>query len=184
MNWLIFIIAAYVLLALESGLRLLLQVWGVSPSLLLVLAVYVGLMAPSAVVPWAFLILGLLTDLQPGPVRDGTVIGPAALGYLAGAYVVLQLRGMVFRESVLALAVLVLVVGIFVQLVYVALLTARGMGMLTAEPIVGWSTPDQLAHRFVMLLYTAVAAVPLGFVLFRTAGAWGFANRARTERHF
>ncbi|MEX2671184.1 MAG: hypothetical protein WD294_03625 [Phycisphaeraceae bacterium] len=184
MNWLIFIIAAYVLLALESGLRMLLQVGGVAPSFVLVLALYVGLMAPSAVVPWAFLILGLLVDLQPGPVRDGTLIGPMALGYLAGSYVVLQLRTLVFRESVLALAVLVLVVGIFIQLVYVALLTMRGMGMLTAEPIMGWSAPDQLAQRFMMLLYSAVVAVPLGFVLFRTASAWGFANRARAERHF
>ncbi|MEX0654561.1 MAG: hypothetical protein WDZ31_02840 [Phycisphaeraceae bacterium] len=185
MNWLIFAIAAYLLLALESGLRTLLAVGdGVSPSFLLVLAVFIGMMAPSSVVPWAFLAIGLLVDLQPGPVRDVTLIGPAALGYLAGAYVVLQLRTLVFRESVLALAVLVLAVGIFVQLVYVALLTARGLPMLTAEPVVGWSAADQLVHRFLELLYTAVLAIPLGLLLFKSAGIWSFVHRARGDRHF
>ena len=187
MNWLIFAIAAYLLLALETGLRTLLALpllADASPRLLLILAVYVGMMAPASTVPWAFLALGLLTDLQPGPARDVILIGPAALGYLVGAYVVLQLRAMVFRESVLALSVLVLVGGIFVHLCWVALLTARGLPMLTHEPIVGWSAADQLVHRFLELLYTAVVAVPVGLVLFKVSPIWHFNHRSRADRHF
>lgn len=184
MNWLIFIISAYLLLALQEGLRTLLTIGDVSPNFILVLAVFVGMMAPGHVVPWALLALGVLMDLQPGPVREATLIGPAALGYLAGSYVVLQLRTMMFRESVLALGVLVLAVGVFVELVTVAVLTARGLSVLTGEPIAGWSAPDQLVHRFLALLYTAVLALPIGAVLFKTAPLWAFAVRARGERHF
>jgi len=147
MNWIVFALAAYVMLALEVGLRTLLGIPGpdgVSPSFVLVLAVYIGMMAPAHVVPWAMLILGVLVDLRPGAAPDVTIVGPMALGYLVGAYVVLQLRGLVFRESVLALSALVFAGGLFVQLVAVGLLTMRGLPWPTGQPIEGWNAPDQL----------------------------------------
>lgn len=187
MNWLVFALAAYVMLALETGLRTLLGVSGLAgayPSFVLILAVYIGLVAPSHVVPWAMLALGLLVDLQAGPVPEAAIIGPAALGYLFGAYVVLQLRVLVFRESVITLAALVFATGIFVQLVIVGLYTMRGLPWLTAQPVEGWSAADQLVHRFFVLLYTAIAAVPIGALLLRTTPLWGLPNRGRGEhRH-
>lgn len=182
MNWLIFAVAAYLMLALEVGLRTLLAVPGpdgVAPSFVLILAVYIGLMAPASVVPWAMLALGVLIDLRPGADPAVTILGPAALGHLAGAAVILHLRALVFRESVISLAALVLVTGIFIQLVAVALYTARG---LTGEPIAGWNAADQLVHRFLMLVYSALAAVPVGLLLLRTTPVWGFAGRGRGER--
>lgn len=179
MRWLIFSIFAYAMLAAQVGLRSLVSVGGVSPQFLLILAVYVGLMAPSAVVPWALLVLGLLVDLAPGNAHGLSLVGPAALGYLAGAYAVLQLRTLVFRQSVITLTALVLVAGVFVHLVIVALLTVRGVPWPLGEPVPGWSAADQLVQRFLSLLYTAVWAMPVGVVLFRTTPLWGFAGKSR-----
>lgn len=186
MNWLVFGLAAYFTLALEVGLRTLLAVPGpdgVAPSLLLVLAIYIGLMAPSHVVPWAMLALGVLVDLRPGTAPELTLIGPAALGYLAGAGVILHLRSLVFRESVVTLTALVFATGLFIQLVIVALYTARGLPMLTGQPVEGWRAADQLVHRFFVLLYSTAVAIPLGAALLRTTPIWGFTGRGRGERH-
>ena len=172
MNWIVFAIVAYVCLALQEGLRPLLSIGTASPCLLIVLAVYVGLHASSATVVWAWLALGVCIDLTSTTVPG--IVGPAAVGYLAGAFAVIQLRTLVFRESVVTLAALVLVCGIFVELVVVAMYTLRGVGFLTGEPIPGWDGSDQLVHRFLVLVYSAVAAVPLGPVLFRVGPFMGF----------
>ncbi|MFW6059676.1 MAG: hypothetical protein ACODAQ_05810 [Phycisphaeraceae bacterium] len=185
MNWLVFALAAYVMVALETGLRALLGVSGPDgayPSFMLILAVYVALLAPAQVVPWALLVLGVLVDLQMGPVPEAAILGPAALGYLFGAYVMLQLRVLVFRESVITLAALVFATGIFVQLVIVGLYTMRGLPWLTAQPIEGWGAADQLVRRFFILLYTTVVALPVGALLLRTTPIWGFPNRGRDHR--
>lgn len=183
MNWFLFAIFAYVMLALEVGLAGLLGFQGasgaVTPSFVLILAVYIGMLAPTSVVPWAMLILGLLVDLQPGPVQDAVVVGPMALGYLTGAFAVLQLRALVFRESVISLAAMIFGVGVFVHLVAVALLTMRGLPWTLAEPIAGWNAADQLVHRFLHLLYTAGMALPIGAILFKITPLWHFTSRQR-----
>lgn len=185
MNWLVFALITFAALVLETGLRTLFALGpGVTPSFLLVIAVFIGLLAQPGVVVWSMLVLGVLTDIQGGPVAGGVIIGPAALGYLAGAYAVLQLRTLVFRESVFTLAVMTFVVGVFVQLVVVAMFTIRGLPIVPAEAIQGWSAAEQLVHRFLELLYSAVAAVPIGLVLFRFAGLWGFHHTPRSGRHY
>jgi len=183
MNWLLFAIFSYLALMAEMGLR---SVWMIplpmagdlTPSLLVIMLVFVGLFAPSWTVAWAGLVLGLLADLQPGPMPDAVLLGPTTLGFLVGAYAVLQMRTMVFRESLLAFVVLVLVTGLFIDLVTVALLTFREVPWPLGEPIPGWSAPTQLVHRFLELLYTAALAIPLGFALFRTIRIWGFPGNA------
>ncbi|MEX0884814.1 MAG: hypothetical protein WD009_00100 [Phycisphaeraceae bacterium] len=184
MNWLVFLLLAYAAAALESGLRGLLVIGSTTPSFLIVLAVYVGLLAPASVVPWAWLVLGVVADLQPGPLAEGPIVGPMALGYLVGGVLVLQLRKLLFRESALALVACVLAAGAAAHLVAVALLTARGWGWILAEPIAGFSPADQLATRALDLVYSALLALPVGLVLLRTTKIWGFASRGRGDRHF
>lgn len=185
MNWLIFSITAYVCLLLQVGLTSLLGVpdaQGVTPNFLLIFAVYVGLMAPAKTVAWGMLAIGLMANLLPGPFKDGSVLGPEALGYLAGAFAVLQLRTLVFRESVVSLVIMVFVVGVFIQLVTVALYTSRGLPFLLGDPVPAWSASDQLVHRFLELLYSAVIAIPIGFVLNRLRRSFNFTAGPRGER--
>ena len=179
MRWPVFAIMGYLLLVLDTGLSTLLAVNGISPSLTLILLAFVALWANPMAAAWAALALGLAVDLNT-PIQtahlatDAVLIGPAALAYLTGAYVTVQLRGMLFRDSPLAVAVLVLVAGAFVNLVIVAMLTLRGLPWPIAEPLHGWSAADQLVARFFGLLYTAAVAVPAGYLLIRTQGLWGF----------
>jgi rod shape-determining protein MreD len=187
MRWLIFSIFAFVLLALEIGLRNLLHVeiggdW-VSPSFVLVLLVFVSIWAPPRVALWSGLILGALLDLAPqsSPTLPAgfVLLGPAALGGLLAAYAVVQLRGLVYRESPLAAAVLVFVAGIFMHLMIVAVLSFRGV---LYHPLEGWTAAGQLFHRFWILLYSAVLALPLGYALTKTLPMWGFESVKSSRR--
>ncbi|MCX5659157.1 MAG: hypothetical protein NTW19_05470 [Planctomycetota bacterium] len=183
MRWLFFAIFAYLALALDLGLRSLLAidagVGPITPSLTLILAVYVGLWAPSRAVAWAFLILGAATDLLSfWPASDpgqplGNILGPTALAYLVGAYAIIQIRGFVYRESTLAMAVVAFGVGAVIHLVAMLLLTLRGLPFPLGEPIPNWHVADEFIRRFLSLLYTAVAAVPVGMAFNRIyPGAW------------
>jgi cell shape-determining protein MreD len=185
MNWLIFILITYLFLLMQTGLTALLgmpDAKGVSPDFLLILAVYVGLLAPAKTVAWSMLAIGIIANLLPGPIPQGPILGPEALGYLAGAFAVIQLRTLVFRESVITLAIMVFVVGIFIQLVTVALYTTRGLPFLLGDPVPAWSASRELVDRFLMLLYSAAVAVPLGIVLIRLRSAFNFTPGQRSER--
>lgn len=179
MRWPVFAIFAYLMLTLEQSLRTLWASNYTCPSFLLILMVFISSWAPAMTAVWAALILGLLVDLS-SPVlpanhaHDVVLIGPAALGYLTGAYVTILLRGMFFRDSPLAIGVLVLIAGAFTHLVVVALLTVRGLPWLIAEPLRGWSAADELVASFFELLYSAALAVPLGYCLVRLRWVWGF----------
>ncbi len=187
MNWLAFTLVAYIFLAMQAGLASLLgmpDAQGVMPNFLLIFAVYIGLMAPTRTVAWGMLTLGLLANLLTVPVPDGIILGPEALGFLAGAFAVLQLRTLLFRESVITLAIMVFFVGIFIHLVTVALYTGRGLPFLLGDPVPGWSASYQLVRRFFELLYSAAAAVPIGFVLMRGKSFFNFASAPRNERMY
>ncbi len=183
MNWIVFTITAYVLFALQAGLAPAWAFGNATPNLLLILAVFVGVSAARHATPWALLILGVLLDLQPGPLAEhGVILGPHALGYLVGAYAVLQLRNLLFRESLLTIVIMVFAVGGFAALIEAVVYALRGLPWMFAEPL-PWSAGELLWRRFQQLLYTAVVAIPLGALLQLTRRAWGF-NRGRKERVF
>ena len=194
MRWLVFILFSYVALAFDWGLVALFEIDAGSfhrlrPSFLLILAVYVAWSAAPSVVPWAMLALGIICDLVPLPtqgsssemltfgprvVADFVVIGPCALGFLVGGFVAQQLKGLMSRHSVLAFAIVVVFCGVFIHLVIVALLTLRGLPITPASPVPHWNAADQLARRFMEILYTALLAIPVGFILMRTDPIWDF----------
>src|SRR5699024_6262251 len=134
MNWLLFIIIAYLFLVLQTSLHALLMIAGASPDLLLILLTFTGIMAPARVVGWAALVLGIAADLQVGPMSVA-ILGPATLGYLAGAYVILQLRILVFNKSLITFAAMVFIAGIAVYLVTVAMYSFRGLPWPLAQPV-------------------------------------------------
>jgi cell shape-determining protein MreD len=184
MRWFVFIIFAFAALVLDIGLRPLLRIdvaAGASPSFVLILMVFVAMWAPPRVALWSGLVLGLLVDLSSlSPTladlsvgRGYALMGPAALGFMLGSYAVVQFRGLAYRDSPLALAALVFVGGLFAHLVWVALLTVRGLPMF-GYPLPGWSAASELYSRFWVLVYSALVAAPVGYVLLKTHAAWGF----------
>ncbi len=185
MRWIVFVIFAYVLLALEAGLSSAWRIGLSTPHLLLILLVFIGLYAAPLPLAWAALILGALVDLSPpfwpatGTAADVAILGPSVIGYLVGAYACLQLRTIVFRDSPVTLAGVVFVVGLLAQLVVVGLLTLRamplpGVGWLMGSPIPDFQPADELLRRFFDLIYTALVAIPLGMLLLRSVPLWGF----------
>jgi rod shape-determining protein MreD len=171
MNWLVFAIFSAVALVLEVGLRPLWHLGAAGPCLLLILAVYIALAAPPVVVYWAMLVLGLLMDLSD-PGSSPALMGPAALGFLVGGYLALQLRGVLYRDSTLALAVSVFIVGVFVYLVIAALLAVRELPFLGGMP--NWDPWDYLLNHFLDLIYSSAVALPMGWLLQRTRPLWRF----------
>ena len=123
MNRLTFAIACYAVLLLQVGLRPWLDLGGVVPSFLLVLAVFVALSATATAALGGAIVLGVIADALSSPYPGFTPLGPLAAGYFVGVYAVLQVRGMLFRNSVLTLAVMTLLAGLFAELVAVVLVS-------------------------------------------------------------
>ncbi|MEE9405492.1 MAG: rod shape-determining protein MreD [Algisphaera sp.] len=184
MNLLVFTATAYLAYALQGGLAPLWTYRNTTPNLLLILLVFVGLNAPRHLALVAALVLGLLMDLRPSPLADGAVLlGPHALGFLAAGYATLQLRNFLVRKSIITLVIMTLVAGAFAALVQVLLLSLRGLPMLANEPM-AWSATAQLMLRGQNLIYTTVAAIPIGLLLSFTRKIWGFTTRGRGEKIF
>lgn len=172
MRWSVVVIVAFVLLVLEKGFATTLEVADVLPSFLLVFTVFMALVAPVEVVPWCAILLGLVTDFTTpyataGGMSDYAVIGPHALGFFAAGYISVQMRGLMFRDSPWSIGAMVCIAGIFAHLVIVALLNLRGLPFLTAEPVGQWNWADQLVYRFFGLLYSALVAIPIAYLLIR-----------------
>lgn len=177
MNWLTFAILTYLAYALEIVLAPIWPMQGHAPLVLLVLLVFVGLQASAMSVAWAAIVLGLLADLLPIQQSQVGVIGPWAIGFLAAGYALVQLRNLLFRDSMFTIGIMTLVAGVFALLVAVTLQAFRGIPMLGNEPVVGFKAAEQLYSGFFTLLNTAVFAIPMGYALLRTRPMWGFGGR-------
>jgi rod shape-determining protein MreD len=176
MNWLTFAIAVYLGYALQILLGARWPMTGHEPMVLLVLLVFIGLQAPAMVVAWTAVILGLLTDIL---LQQHTVglVGPWAIGFLAAGYALVQLRNLLFKDSMFTIGIMTLVAGIFALLVATMLHAFRGIPLLGNETVVGFTAAQQLFDGFFTLLNTAVFAVPLGYGLLKMRNAWGFGGR-------
>ncbi|MCE9592319.1 MAG: hypothetical protein K8S99_17570 [Planctomycetes bacterium] len=185
MRWLVFAVFAYLALALNDGAAALLYVptrlGPITPDFVLMLAAFIALWASPSVAMWACLVLGLLVDLMKpvSAVRGNDVVtfavlGPATLGYLFAGYVMVRLRAVLNRASPLAVSVMSFAAGIFVHLTIVAMLALRNAPWFLNQHLAGWDDADQLIFRFLSMLYTAAAAIPVGWVLTRLQPFWGF----------
>lgn len=182
------ILSAYVLLGLEQGISAALAQPGTyhaSPGLLLILAVFVGLWAPGALVVWTWLLLGVLYDLshpvmtqQALAQMDAAIIGPGAAAFLLGAGIILRLRPMVYRNSWVSIALFTFIAGLVVHLVIVLIYALRGVGFFPfpGESLTQWSWSGELVSRFISLVMTALLAVPIGWTLLRLCEVFGFEN--------
>lgn len=176
MNWLTFAILTYLACAIQIIIAPLWPIDGHSPLVLLVLLVFVGLQAPAMSVAWVALVLGLCADILLQEHVTG-LVGPWALGFLAAGYALVQLRNLLFRDSMFTIGIMTLVAGLFALLVATTLHAFRGVPILGNAPVADFQAANQLYRGFLTLLNTAVFAIPFGYVLLRMRPLWGFSGR-------
>lgn len=176
MNWFLFAILAYLGFALQLVLTPAWPMQGHEPMVLLVLLVFIGLQAPPMAVAWSALVLGVCTDILCEDMEVG-LIGPWAIGFLVAGYVVVQLRNLLFRDSMFTIGIMTLIAGIVALLVATTLQVLRSIPLFGNEPIAAFKASDALFFGFFTLLNTAVFAILLGFPLLRTRAMWGFSGR-------
>jgi rod shape-determining protein MreD len=181
MRWLGLVLAAYVLVALETALGGVWALGAVRPALLLVLMVVVALHGRAMVAAWVALCLGVLMDVRWGtPVAGATAtLGPWALGMLAGCWAVLQLRHLLFRDAAATVGLMCFVAGVPMVLTAVLLYSVRDL-IGPAEAMPGFGAWSRLGVGLATVAYTAAVGLPLGWVLQRMRpwlGVGGTAGR-------
>lgn len=181
MNWIIITLIGYLFVALHQGLAPVFSIdtpWGTAtPRLVLVFAVYLGLLAPTAGVVWAWALIGFVLDLLTALPGQGVIIGPYTIGYLIGAIVVLQLRSMVLRTHPVSHAFCVLGAGVAVHGVVSAIMGIRQI----YDPAAGYDGLHDAAVRMLAVAYTVPFAAVLAWPLIKAAPAFGF-SAARGAR--
>jgi rod shape-determining protein MreD len=175
MRWPVFAIFAFFTVVAQLSLAnvfALSSLGHIVPDLVACLAVFVGLFAPRMTVLWVCWVLGLAMDLAPAAGGGAPILGPHALGYVFAGYVVLQLRTMVFRRRPLTMGFLTFVCVLAAGVVVVSVLTVRSW--YPADPALPNGPLEEMARRLGIALYSALIAIPLGWLLCSTIPLWGF----------
>ena len=181
MRWMVFIVLALIAVVLEVSLvnaMALHSLGGVRPSVTIVLATFVALNAPRQAALWACWLLGLVVDLcSPLPAGGASVeylVGPHAVGYAFAGYLILQLRPMVFRRRVLTIAALSAVSFLAASLVVVFVYSVRQWYPAEALHWTDFRPLGELGRRLGIAVYSALIALPVGFLLVALVPWWGF----------
>lgn len=187
MRWPVFLIAAFLFLALDSGFMGLLtlhRMGGIAPHIVFALVVFICLFANKLSALWACLVLGVLMDITLPPRGAGglafgagqtvNLIGPHALGALLAGYCIVQMRTMVFRQRALTIGVLTTAATFIAGLVAIALYIIRSWyGEPITYPTEGSAFAEIFRHMGIAL-YSGLVAIPVGWILLRTLPVWGF----------
>jgi cell shape-determining protein MreD len=175
MNWPVIALAIYLSLGIDLGARAALTIGGsAAPSLLAALVALIAAFAPATAALWVALLAGALVDLTtPVATTEGPtlVLGPSALGFVVGAYVVVTLRTLFARRHATALVVLAVLAAGAAGLVAAGLLALRQVtdsGFTLAGP--------QVLGRIGSALYTAVPAMGLALVWRRVMPVLGLVD--------
>jgi hypothetical protein len=168
-NWIAFIVVAYIFEALQQGLAPAMAIrsrfGSVEPRFDLALLAMVGLFATGRLTVWIWALAGLLVDLLAVYAGGKLILGPNALGYIAGAYIVLQVRMLVLRTHPISLAFTVVCSGAAAMLVTVAVFSIRNW----YDPLPGYSAVAALAADGLGLIYSAIVALLLAWPLIKIA---------------
>jgi hypothetical protein len=102
------------------------------------------------------------------------LIGPHALGYTFAGVVVLQVRAMLFRRSVLTIALMTFIAYLAASLVVVAIYSVRRW--YPEDPLywTDFRAAGVLVRQVGIAAYSFVLALPLGWILLTLSPAWGF----------
>ncbi|HYE60532.1 MAG TPA: hypothetical protein VD997_00925 [Phycisphaerales bacterium] len=177
MNWLLFVVIAWLFLGLEQGLRdaFALGALGFAPSFAFVLMAFVAMSAPRTTVFWTAAALGVCLDLLfrlPMPQSTGmvTIVGPHAIAYALAAQLILSMRALMMRRNPLTLGFLAFVGALLALIILNGIYTIRDAAGAPIE----WQPKRQLVAAMGSALYTGVLALVLAFVLLPLTGALGF----------
>ena len=184
MRWWIFIPVLAVVMAIDVAFMPALAIGRTSPALWPVLLGFVAMYASRESALLAGLATGALLDAaSPGlsVSADGVqqavpVFGPWMLGCTAGAWAVLELRGLLYRRNTATIAFAALVCAVVAG---VAFLAVAGLRSAYADPAPLWGASGAGGALGRLLLGAGYAAL-LGLVpargLHATLGAWDFAT--------
>jgi hypothetical protein len=174
MNRLAVVIGLWLAIGLELALR---QTLGLAdsgggiggPSVVFAFVACIAAFGPTTAVLWVAFLGGLLVDLswsvalwgQSGASNIGqvTFVGPHALGFLIGAWVIVRSRRVFVRRIPLAVAVLAVLGAVVAQMAALCILLLRDL----IDPAV--SLPPQGLVRLVGALYTALPALGIAACL-------------------
>ena len=110
------------------------------------------------------------------------LVGPHALGYVFGAFVVVQVRTMVFRRRLLTISLLTTLLLIAAAMVVVCLFTVRSW---YPQPPAAWAEYHPVVEWLRLVgagIYSGLLALPLGWLLIQTFPMWSF--QVDTERRW
>lgn len=182
MNWLAFLVLAWIALGLENGLRDALQLGqsGVAPSFVMTLLAFIAASGSRLAALWGAVALGLALDLTharpaPGGVDDVVIVGPWTLGCFVACYAAVTMRALVARRSAPAIAFLAVLVAAMAGVVATALFVVRSW----YDPSVGASPVNELLVRLGSALYTGALALVLAPALLFLSGLCGFPHSSQ-----
>lgn len=163
MSWIAYAAALWLALGLDMGLRPVAELGGsgIAPSFVVILVVFVSLYAPATTALIAGLVAGLFLDLTHSvPLENAadsiTIVGPYALGLMAGAYSVVVTRALVMQHNILTYAFLAFLASMVMSVFAVTLFTLRSY----YDPFL-FSPGAQLMSRTGAALFTALLALGL-----------------------
>ncbi|MFP4053564.1 MAG: rod shape-determining protein MreD [Phycisphaerae bacterium] len=180
MHWIPFLIASFVVAAIQQSLG---RVWTfghVGPDLLAILSMLAALRARTATqAALAAWVLGLLADLTTasGP-AGATVIGPMSVGYVVAATGVFRVREMFFAEHPLAQLFLA---GAFCAVSHTIWIIAQML--LGPVPLTLPDFVQTMGNMLGIALYTAVVAMVLSLPLRYLGGLLGVPATRALRRH-
>ena len=187
MRWFTFIFAAVFCVAMDDSLMRVLSIGPtlqVQPRLTMALIVFIALLAPRSHALWACWILGLIMDLTWDIQVEGStrvqqnIIGPHAIAAVTCCLAVLTVRTSVFRQRALTIGLVA-----FGGMALTHLIVVIIFGIRSWYPTdVVWSTlpfGQELARRFLIAAYTGALAIPVGWLLVRSAPLWRFPQGTR-----
>ena len=179
MRWWVFVLFTVLAVGLDNGFGSVFTLrgaWFLAPSFAGCLVAFIALSAPAPTVVWAGWFVGLLIDLSPGlgeAVGSLHVIGPHALGFALGAWLVLTLRIYVFRRRVLTVAMLTFAVVWAAGVVQVLLGIVRFWLPWAGGELVPFGI-GELLHATGNAAYSALLAIPVGWMLIQSISIWRF----------
>lgn len=181
MRWWVFAIAWACCMSLDTGLMPALSLGRHVPQLWPVLLSFVAMHASRGAAFGAALAIGAWVDATHPAIGIGGeapravhVLGPNMLACAAGAWAVLELRGVLYRRNVFTVAFAAAACAVLASLAFIAI---AGIRAAYADPFPLWGPGTGAAavgNDILTSLLSAVLGLPVAWALQRSISLWDF----------